>query len=336
MAPATPSRSLPKSNFHQSIASAPATREPASAVPLLDEPALQPQKDLASHSRGHVFNHSDHVIPPRSYHGVENLVIVCCHAIYHPDASSPSFPLYSPLDERNWHLAPFQKSDPESRKPSEHETYLAHINAGLDTLDTGSWAGKSLLILSGGVTKRSLTPLSEARSYYNAALAQAMSHGHRHGGRPRRLFDKGQILLEECATDSYQNLLFSILLFRRTTGIYPKEIRVITHAFKAKRFLEIHAPDIQWPADRIRVQGIDPIMSIAEYESTNAGEKRFGQAPWLEDPHGIGELLGQKRKQRGHEEEPAQELGAGLEASVSLLLIGNSVAKLPWSITASL
>ncbi|KAF2468587.1 uncharacterized protein BDR25DRAFT_187793, partial [Lindgomyces ingoldianus] len=268
------------------------------------------------------FEHPDHVIPSIRYDGVQNLVIVCCHSIFHPDASSSSFPLYSPYDERNWHLAPFQESNPNTAKPGEHETFLAHLTAGLDALTVGSWAGNTLLILSGGVTKRPLTPLSEARSYYNAALVQAMLHGHRHGGRARKLFDQGRLLLEEYATDSYQNLLFSIVLFRQTTGVYPKNIRIITHAFKAKRFLELHARAIGWEPDRIRVQGIDPVMSGAEYEDTVRGEERFGYAPWLEDSHATGDLLSRKRKQRGWVEETSQELGEGLEWSVRCLLSG--------------
>lgn len=48
---------------------------------------------------------------------------------------------------------------------------------------------------------------------------------------------KSRILLEEHATDSYQNLLFSVIAFRKAWGCYPKNVRVVTHAFKAKRFM---------------------------------------------------------------------------------------------------
>ncbi|KAF2243903.1 hypothetical protein BU26DRAFT_534126 [Trematosphaeria pertusa] len=324
---------LPKSNFHQSTTSASADR-PGSAGAA--HGAVPHEHTGFASQEPDDFTHPDHVTPAPSYEGVENLVIVCCHAIFHPDAASPGFPLYSPYDENNWHLAPFQKSNKETGKPGEHETFIAHIVAGIDALKSAPGTDKSLLpnsllVLSGGPTKKSLTPLSEARSYYHAALAHELAEGHYGGGRARMLFDKGRILLEEHATDSFQNLLFSILLFRRTTGVYPKHIRIVTHAFKAKRFLDLHAPAIKWPADRVQAQGIDPIMSRTELDETVLGEEKYGFAPWLHDPLGTGELLSEKRKRRGWDETATQELGEGLEESVKELLKGKVPDILPWS-----
>jgi hypothetical protein len=326
---------LPKSNFHQSTS---AGEIPLPASAPLNGPSKEAEKSeeeaaLAWQSKD--FSHPDHVIPPRSYNGIEDLVIVCCHAIFHPDASSPSFPLQGPHVESNWYLAPFQASNLDTGKMGEHETFLSHIAAGVDALTYGPSAGKSLLVFSGGVTKSSLTPLSEARSYYHAALAFALSQGFYNGGRPRELYDKGLILLEEDATDSFQNLLFSILLFRHTTGFYPKQIRIITHAFKSKRFLDLHAPAIKWPRNKIRVHGIDPIMSGDEIDETLKGEERFGYAPWTDDALGTGELLAKKREQRGWDGSRVKDLGDGLEGSVKQLLKGIVVADLPWSEDAS-
>lgn len=279
------------------------------------------------------FVHPDHVEPPPSYPGAENLIIVCCHAIFLPNAETPEFPLRSPHYEPNWLLAPFQKADEATGKPGEHETFLAHAKAGLDALTIGTDAEhppKSLLILSGGATQQSKTAMSEARSYYHALLAEELTEGHLHGGRAHHMFSKGYILLEEYATDSYQNLLFSILLFRQRTGKYPKQIRIITHAFKVRRFLELHAPTIRWPKDRVQVQGIDPVMSSTELDSTGLGEAQRGYAPWKRDPLGTGQLLAEKRKQRGWNERVVDELGEGLEPSVKELLVGHVPERLPW------
>ncbi|KAJ4295522.1 hypothetical protein N0V90_007535 [Kalmusia sp. IMI 367209] len=329
-APATPSRILPRSNFH--AANTPTTTErlvgaskPPDAEPLAT-PAYQEAED---------FTHPDHVIPPQSYAGIENLVIICCHAIFHPDPLSPDFPLHAPFDENNWYLAPFQRSNPETGKPGEHETFVAHALAGVDVLSSGPSAEATLLVMSGGPTKGSLTSLSEARSYYHAALAQELAQGNQGGGRASQLFSKGRILLEEHATDSFQNLIFSILLFRRTTGRYPKQVRVITHAFKAKRFLDLHAPAIRWPSERIQVQGIDPVMSSVEREETVEGEEQYGYAPWLEDPLGIGKVLASKRRDRGWDENMAKQLAEGLEDSVKKLLEGTISEALPWDSTTS-
>lgn len=278
---------------------------------------------------------------PKYNKNIVDLVIVCCHAIFHPDVEAPDFPTHNPHDEGNWHLAPFQKSDPATGKPGEHETFLAHIQASLDIMTTGTNAtwredvpwnqDSTLLVFSGGATKEKLTPLSEARSYYHAVLAQELGQGHIGGGRAHELHSKGRILLEEDATDSLQNLLFSILLFRRTVGRYPENIRVVTHAFKSKRFLELHAPAIRWPKDRIQVQGLDPVMSRAEIESTLTGEEEFGYAPWKQDPLGTGELLSGKRKQRGWDDKQVTALVEGLEMSVEKLLEGDASEELPWA-----
>lgn len=289
------------------------------------------------------FQHPDQLESsgPKYNKNIEELVIVCCHAIFHPDVEAPDFPTHNPHDEGNWHLAPFQKSNPATGKPGEHETFLAHIQASLDILTTGTNAtwredvpwnqDSTIVIFSGGPTKRDLTPLSEARSYYHAALAGELTQGHIGGGRAHQLYSKGRILLEEQATDSLQNLLFSILLFRQVIGRYPQNIRVITHAFKSRRFLELHAPAIQWPKDRIQVQGIDPVMSSVDIETTLYGEEQFGYTPWKEDPLGIGATLGQKRKQRGWSDEQKNKLTEGLEESVKDLLDGRASEKLPWA-----
>ena len=334
MAPATLSGTLPKSNRHQSIALA-LVGDPVSVVPSLVSPVQD--GDHRDNDDGVVdpaFSFPGYVISPPSFDGIVNLVVVCCHAIFHPSPSIVDFPLYSPHEERNWHLAPFQQSDPKTGKPGEHETFLAHLSAGIDTLTTGPWAGNSLLVFSGGATKRNLTTVSEARSYYHAALAQRLAQGHKHGGFVRTLFEKNRLLLEEQATDSFQNLLFSILLFRQTTGIYPHQVRVITHAFKAKRFLELHAPALRWPLERIRVCGIDPVMSAAEYEDTVKGEGIYGYAPWVKDALGTGEVLDKKRRQRGWNEDALVHLSEGLENSVRRLLCGEHVDVLPWSTAA--
>ncbi|USP81782.1 uncharacterized protein yc1106_09056 [Curvularia clavata] len=279
------------------------------------------------------FVHPPHEIPPPSYPDVPNLIIVCCHAIFLPNADASNLPLYSPYDESNWLLAPFQKSDAAAGKPGEHETFISHIKAGLDALTVGVDAKhplSSILVFSGGATKRAQTLKTEARSYYHAALATELAEGHLGGGRAYHHYEKKHILLEEEATDSFQNLLFSILLFRKITGKYPEHIRVITHAFKAKRFLELHAPTIKWPKNRIQVQGIDPVMPKEALTATLLGEEKSGYAAWEEDPLGTGDLLGGKRQVRGWNASTGSKYFKDLEDSVKELFQGRVSDQLPW------
>jgi hypothetical protein len=280
------------------------------------------------------FEHPDHVIPRPNYSGFEDLIIVCCHAIYLPEAEDPQLPLKSPYDERNWLLAPIQAANPETGKPGEQSTFVAHAQAGLDALTISpdnNDLEKNLLIFSGGKTKRDVTEMSEARSYYHALLASELLQNHFGGGKTHRLFTKGRILLEEHATDSLQNLLFSISLFRKTTGQYPRQIRLITHAFKSRRFLELHAPAIRWPENRIQVQGIDPIMASADLDETLEAEERSGYYLWDDDALGTGRKLSRKRKSRGWDESVLDEIVEGLEDSVKELVMGKTPKKrLPW------
>jgi hypothetical protein len=331
MASTTSSSALPKSKTGASASTeSPSTTTGATSH---DESAHQQAEDALPGADNPDFFHPDHAEKRLNYSGFEDLVIVCCHAIYVPDAEDHDFPLHSPQDEENWLLAPFQKSNSETGKPGEQTAFVAHAKAGLAALTVrpdNADLEKNLLVFSGAATKRSTTAKSEARSYYHAALAEELVDGHYGGGRTHQLFSRGRILLEEDATDSFQNLLFSILLFRRATGTYPKHIRIVTHAFKTKRFLELHAPAIRWPQDRINVQGIDPVMSNAELDSTLDGEEQFGYAPWDEDPLGTGERLSSKRKQRGWDESRLEELAKGLEDSVKELLRGTVPERLPW------
>ena len=135
------------------------------------------------------FVHPEHVVPPPSYPSADNLIIVCCHAIFLPNADAPDLPLRSPYYEPNWLLAPFQKSDAAAGKPGEHETFLSHIKAGIDALTLGTDAEhppSSILVFSGGATKRAESLKTEARSYYHAALAAELAQGHMGGGRALR------------------------------------------------------------------------------------------------------------------------------------------------------
>ncbi|QDS67831.1 hypothetical protein FKW77_007312 [Venturia effusa] len=223
-----------------------------------------------------------------------SLAIVCCHAIY--EGSQPT-------DENNWRLQSFQRSS--GLKPGEHLTFLQHIETGIGLLDSRA---VDALVFSGGRTNPEAPELSEAQSYFNAL-------------RYTRRDAANGILLEGHATDSYQNLLFSILLFRQTYGYYPHEIIVITHAFKKNRFLDLHAKAIHWPSNRIRVLGIDPPFSETELESTIAMEHRHAYLPFSSDLYGTGEVLNKKRVNRRWDPKVSiPELGNGLEDCVKTLL----------------
>jgi len=254
-----------------------------------------------------------------------HLVILCCHAVYYGTLGS------DPRDENNWALKPFQRST--ATKSGEHETFLQHAFAAVQLSNADT-----LIAFSGGPTDSNYPDLSEARSYLNAfgdwcaAIGLEVPKVARAGGSGEG------ILLEERATDSYQNVLFSILAFRRRTGYYPEQLTIITHAFKNDRFLHLHSRALKWPAERVKVLGINPPFTLAELEGTIAGEKRNGYAPWETDLYGVRDPLAGKRKVRGWDDGKSKEPGKGLEPAVHKLLLydggaaGNEVfpETLPW------
>jgi hypothetical protein len=168
-----------------------------------------------------------------------HLIIVCCNSIYHGNITS------NPHDESNWALKSFQKSTPS--KQGEHETLIQHIQTSVEVQQKDS--DSSIVVFSGGPTGHDYPDLSEAQSYLNALQAIGTTKGIEH------------ILLDEAATDSFQNLIFSVMVFRKHCGYYPFKITIVAHSFKERRFLDLHAKAIRWPADRIRVLGIDPPFS---------------------------------------------------------------------------
>ncbi|KAK3714486.1 hypothetical protein LTR37_007792 [Vermiconidia calcicola] len=243
-----------------------------------------------------------------------NLIIVCCHSIYKGNGDS--------LSEPEWVLQPFQQSNPQTGKPGEQETFITHIVVGTQALEHDPQA---MLILSGGKTTVE-SERSEAESY---AIVLKRLNGDKYTDR---------VLKEEIATDSYQNLIFSILRFRQHTGRYPGHVTVITHAFKQRRFLDLHAPAIKWPGHSIRVQGINPPMTSKEISHTRDSEMERAYGEFQKDYYGVGKALGGKRKARHWKAERAEYAFASLEPSILGLLSwsgGNTGTelfpeKLPW------
>ncbi|KAF1813742.1 hypothetical protein P152DRAFT_513127 [Eremomyces bilateralis CBS 781.70] len=244
-----------------------------------------------------------------------HLIILCCHAIF-----NPSLPHADPYNADHWHLAPFQK-------PAEHLTFCQHLLVSLFHLDLLNRAspGSTALVISGGRTRRSEGLRgSEARGYWAVAERLGWLDGRGElvastesgdggdvkvvGGLGEKRGVKVMPMLEELATDSYQNLLFSILIFMRQFGNPPEAITVITHAFKEQRFLKYHGPAIQWPQGRLNVIGVNPPQTASQHDFNQRGELENGLSRWEQDLYGSGDVLASKRAQRGWDAEALKEV----------------------------
>jgi hypothetical protein len=184
----------------------------------------------------------------------DHLIIVAGHAVLDPAASRNIAGAYT--DDAAWLLLSYQK------RTGLPDVIIEHIKAGI-TLSAS--LPNSLLIFSGGETRKSSGPLSEAASYFTVADALSMfppPHDDADGNIDRRSNDNNdkdedyidnknnddnndsnnknkrleavreRTYTEEYATDSYENLLYSVCRFHEVAGVYPKDITVISFTFK--------------------------------------------------------------------------------------------------------
>lgn len=142
-----------------------------------------------------------------------------------------------------------------------------------------------------------------------------------------------QVITETHATDSYQNVLFSLLRFRLYMGFYPARVTVVTHEFKRKRFMDFHFPAVglvpvtvssKQDAEnrRVGVVGINPPGSVTPVEILIAGEEKSGIGLWSRDLYGVQAELAGKRVKRGWEAgmEDGVFVNVGLELVVEDLV----------------
>ena len=129
---------------------------------------------------------------------------------------------------------------------------------------------------------------------------------------------RSRMFVDRFATDSYQNILFSLIqfpLFARemlhgSNNSYPDEIvlsfpnklTVVSHEFKRSRFLDLHLPAARW-ARTTEYIGINPPFDATRMAEIETGDLLRGYGAWRNDVYGVGELLAKKRKARGWDEE---------------------------------
>jgi hypothetical protein len=142
----------------------------------------------------------------------------------------------------------------------------------------------SLLIFSGGPTRRDAGPRSEAESYYRIATRYAWFG---------RAAVAGRALLEDFSRDSFENLLFGICRFREFTGRYPDRVTMVSWAFKERRF-GLHREAIGYPAERFGYLGPN---NPRDLDQALASEERAVEA-YRRDPYSSGESFRAKRAER--------------------------------------
>ncbi|KAJ9496788.1 hypothetical protein H2202_007862 [Exophiala xenobiotica] len=239
-----------------------------------------------------------------------HLIIVCCHAIYTGGSAE---------DESNWLIEPFQRG--------ETATYIAHIEAGVRELSRDK--EHAILVFSGGATKRDRTDRSEGEGYLAVATEKNLFNLDT---TPPSL--RQRIFVDRYATDSYQNILLSLvqwpLFVRRLELIssdststssklplpseqstcgggggempmpaWPTKLTIVSHEFKRARFLELHLPAIAWNREETVFVGIDPPFDKTRMAEIEEGDRLRGYGAWKGDLYGVGEGPRGKRAKRG-------------------------------------
>jgi hypothetical protein len=223
----------------------------------------------------------------------DHLIIVAGHAVLDPASSRSSEGDYT--DDAAWLLLSYQK---QTGLP---DVIIEHINAGINL---SASLPRSLLIFSGGETRKSSGPLSEAASYFTVADALHMFPIESNDDVEKQS-TRERTYTEEYATDSYENVLYSVCRFYEIAGVYPKDITVISFTFKEHRFTNIHAPAMNFPISNFHYIGIDPPASTSakpnnfDLAASTVGERDNALSLFEEDPYGCyKEKLIQKRKER--------------------------------------
>lgn len=247
--------------------------------------------------------------PPTDFSTLTELVVVCGHATFVGSRKDI-------MSEDQWLLQPFQRSNPATGKRGEHETFISHI---LSATFAVASRPKSFLIFSGGRTTSASRTEAQGYEQVHLGLDDPFGIGDRY-------------TTEDHATDSFQNVLFSLLRFRQVVGRYPRDITVVTHAFKRDRILGVHARALRWPAERIRLHGIDPPFTNAEGHETVASERR-AESEFARNPYGTLPPLSDKRLARNFEPNAVEKLFGHLEPEAIALLRfanrGDQASELP-------
>ena len=186
------------------------------------------------------------LVDGRRYDGTDHLVVVPGHGVFRGLRADDW------RKESLWGLEAFQAGEDGMLTIA----FSQHIKRGV--IELLAEPEKSILIFSGGQTKRGAGPRSEGLSYYIIAEQTRLFGllGDQYSTAGIALLES-RIFSEDFARDSYENVLFSICRFREITGRYPARVTVVNWEYKRERFEKLHRTAIRFPADRFNYVGID-------------------------------------------------------------------------------
>jgi hypothetical protein len=176
---------------------------------------------------------------------LQDLILVAGHALFKKEIDAvPDHP----ENDAGWFLQPFQKGEPPF--------YIEHIRRGVVLLANNPAA---LLVFSGGHTRpEGGLRWSEARTYLE--IARHFKWWVPDSATNLQRSAEAHTITEEYARDSFENVLFGICRFQQVVGRYPRNLTVVSWAFKRPRF-DFHRATVRFPSGRFHFDGFnDPLI----------------------------------------------------------------------------
>jgi hypothetical protein len=175
----------------------------------------------------------------------------------------------------SWCLLDYQRGEPPR--------YIEHVRAGIEAAAANP---NAVLVISGGPTRAEAGPLTEAYSYYMAAVHYAW-FGHPAVAR--------RTIIEDFARDSFENLLFGLCRFKEFTGEYPATVTIVSWGFKEQRF-RFHRECIRFPEERFRYLAPNNPEALEQaLRAEKASLDGYRADPYSSSPH-----FRAKRAERNH------------------------------------
>lgn len=209
---------------------------------------------------------------------VNHLIILPCHSIWKGGNTNG-------LAQDEWHLAPFQYEG------KDHLCFREHLIESIRKLKAES---NSVLVVSGGKTKREAGPISEAQSYYDLLK--------RFEEWDDSFLDR--VLLEEYARDSFENVLFLFCRYYESFNRYPSYVSVTGFEFKRDRFVNYHLGDaMNFPLERVFYYGNAPspdetVDKVKYFADLEKAEEAHALAHFRNDLYGVSHPLSTKKNSR--------------------------------------
>ena len=207
---------------------------------------------------------------------LQDLILVAGHAPFKKETEA--VPDHPEKDD-GWFLQPFQRGEPPF--------YIEHIRRGVILLANNPAA---LLVFSGGHTRPEAgLRWSEASTYLEIAK-------HFKWWVPDEFASLRQTVdvhttVESYARDSFENVLFGVCRFQQVVKRYPRNVTVVSWAFKRARF-DFHRAAIRFPSGRFHFDGFnDPLIPQWQNEANALHD-------FIESRYGSDGKLGEKRAGR--------------------------------------